>query len=432
MLSTVYRKALPVRYVPDLLVVGAGPAGIAAACTAARQGLQVVLAERTGTPGGCGTLAMVPEMMNFDDGEHFLAGGFGREIHDALFPPCSYTRQWQIADPEKLKRLYDDLLLSSGVTILYYACLCDAVCEDGKVGYMVLSGPDGLFAVCAKYCIDATGSGLLAALAGVPCRYGDENGIAMPATLCSLWGGVDFSAKGRDGENLLRAFADGVFSDYDTVLPGIKPSFPEAGVGGGNVGHVFSADDRSAESMTEAMVQGRKKLAEYERYYRGYVPGCENARLLHSADYLGVRESRRVECLYTLTLSDFNKKTRFPDEIGRYSYPIDIHPMTPDQSGMEQFSRDVSRRHGKGESYSIPLRALIPVGTGNLLVAGKNISADHAMEASVRVIPGCYITGQAAGMAAAVACDTGCTVPEASVAEIRRRLKQAGAYLAEP
>jgi len=424
-----YQKEFPVCYQADLLVAGGGPAGIAAAVTAARAGLKVILAEQTGTPGGCGTLAMVPELMNFDDGEHFLAGGFGREVHDALFPPCTYTREWRIADPEKLKRLYDSLLLSAGVLLLYYTRAVDAVTENGKIQYAVMAGPEGLYIIEAGAYLDATGSGSLATAAGAESEFGDENGNAMPSTLCSLWGGVDFEKKGIDGKQLEKAIQDGVFSQFDTMLPGIKPSFAEVGVGGGNVGHVFKADDRSTESMTDAMVTGRKGLAEYENYYRKYVPGCENTRLLHSADFLGVRESRRIKCLFTLTYEDFDRKEPFTDEIGRYSYPIDIHPMTPDRGGMAQFTKDVNKRHEKGGSYSIPFGSLLPNGFRNLLVAGKIIGTDHAMEASVRVIPGCYITGQAAGMAAAVAKETGCDIPDICVSELQARLRKIGAYL---
>ena len=224
----------------------------------------------------------------------------------------------------------------------------------------------------------------------------------MSSTLCSLWGGVDFSKKKNDGAWVDRAMQDGIFTQYDTVLPGIKPTYPELGVGGGNIGHCFGVRDIDTMSMTRAMVEARRRLEEYQTYYNRYVPGCEQAVLMDSANYLGIRESRRICCLETLSETDFFDQSKKVNEIGRYSYPIDIHPMTADNQGMRDFSTHVSQRHNAGESYSIPYGCLVPEDVRNMLVAGRCIGADHAMQASIRVIPGCYITGQAAGIAAAL------------------------------
>jgi hypothetical protein len=145
----------------------------------------------------------------------------------------------------------------------------------------------------------------LASFAGAEFAYGDEDGNTMSATICSLWGGVDFSRKPIDGDFYEQAYRDGVFSQYDNALPGIKRNYVEIGVGGGNVGHCFGVDDRDIKSLSKAMFSGRKILAEYENFYRNYVPGCENAVLIKSADFIGIRESRRIVCEYTLTQDTF-------------------------------------------------------------------------------------------------------------------------------
>ncbi len=421
-------RTLEVRYKTDVLVAGGGPAGIASAVMCARVqrrlGGSVLLLEQSGTFGGSSTLAGVPELMNFDDGRAFLARGFGEEVYRALYGTCPMDRSWPTVRPHALKRLYDDLARESGLRFLFYSRIVDVQMRDGAVTHVIVSGPDGLYAVETGFVVDCTGAGAVCVMAGCGFDYGDETGTPMPATLCSLWGGVDFARKGSDGANLAAALQAGMFSQYDTVLPGIKPTFPGVGVGGGNVGHCFGVRDTDAESLTRATVEGRARLDEYEAYYRRCVPGCENVVLMDSANWLGIRESRRIRCEKTLSEADFSDQTVRPDEIGRYSYPIDIHPMTADAAGMRGFARSVSRRHADGESYGIPYGCLVPKGARNLLTAGRCIGADRAMQASVRVIPGCYITGQAAGVAAALCVRDKTDAAEADLPALRALLAE--------
>ena len=417
-----YQREMPVYAEGEIIVVGGGPAGVAAAVMAARQKKRVILLEQSGTLGGSSSLCMVAELMNFDDGEHFVSRGFGQEVFDRLGLRITEKRAWFNVRYEALKRVYDDMVTEAGVDVLFYTRLCDVLKENGRISHAILSGPSGPCAIQGDFFIDATGTGLLSSLAGAAYAYGDEEGRTMSATICSLWGGIDFSRKPLDWLNYEKAYADGIFSQYDKVLPGIKRNYPEVGVGGGNVGHCFGVDDRDIRSLSRAMLEGRRILSEYETYYKGYVPGCENAVLIKSADFIGIREGRRVICEYTLTMDSFFKQESFDDEIGRYSYPVDIHPMTPDKTGMAGFSKAISLRHEDGKTYSIPYRCLVPKGVDNLLVAGRCIGTDRAMQASTRVIPCCYITGQAAGIAAAVCVENNTPAREADVAAIQTRL----------
>ena len=426
-----YNKELTVRYDADVLVAGGGPAGVAAAVMAAEAGAKVLIIEQSGSFGGVGTLGMVPEIMNFDDGEHFLAGGFGKRLHDALFPPCKYEREWMIASPEDTKRLYDKMIADASAEYLFFNKLTDAVVEDGRITHAIVAAPEGMYAIKAKYFIDTTGNGALAALAGCGFDFGDENGITMPATLCSLWGNVDFDVLDieQQREGVEKAYRAGVLTQYDTILPGMKPIFPECKVAGGNIGHAFAVNDTESRSLSDAMTKSRKILAEYITYYREYVKGCEDTALLRSADILGVRESRRIHTDKVLTKDAFFAKDPFPDEIGRYSYPVDIHPMTPSEKGMADFEKSILLKHEKGESYSIPYGAIVAKDLDNLFVAGRHIGADRPMQASVRVIPGAFITGQAAGIAAALCAKDGCDTHRLDVKKLQKALKDVGAYL---
>ncbi|MEE1013674.1 MAG: FAD-dependent oxidoreductase [Clostridia bacterium] len=418
-----YQKELQIYSKSDVVVVGGGPAGIAAAVTAARLGKKVILIEQTGSLGGASVLAMVPELMNFDDGKNFLSTGIGKEIFDNLHYPHKYQRDWHNIRYEQLKRIYDAMVTKSGVEVLFYTHLTDVITEAGRVKYAVIATPNGMYVIKGSFFIDCTGNGSLSCFAGAQYEYGDEAGNTMSATLCSLWGGVDFDKKPKDWLHYEEAYQDDIFSHYDTILPGIKANYPEINVGGGNVGHCFQVDDRDVKSLTHAMFQGRKILEEYETYYQKYVEGCENATLIRSADFIGIRESRRIRCVYTLTADSFFAKESFDDEIGRYSYPIDIHPMTSDEAGMEGFNKSVAIRHEDGDSYSIPYRCLVPQHTTNVLVAGRCIGTDRSMQASVRVIPCCYLTGQAAGAAASVCIDENANAIDANIKTLKTVLK---------
>jgi hypothetical protein len=143
-----------------------------------------------------------------------------------------------------------------------------------------------------------------------------------------------------------------------------------------------------------------------------------------------VRESRRITGDYVMTGGDYVARASFPDEIGRFSYPIDIHAMAPgDEAYGEYHEKITAMAYGRGESYGIPMRALLPKGLENVYVAGRCISADRLMQSSVRVMPGCYITGQACGVSAAIARGDGALPRQVATARLRRALKDMGGFL---
>jgi len=432
--TSTYSRELPVRYDVDVLVAGGGPAGIAAALAAARQGAEVLLIEAHTCLGGMGTAGGVPVFMQFTDGVNFLADGVGREVLETMQDAGgSYPADGQGIKAEVLKRVYDAMLAKAGVDFLFHTQLVDVEVENGCVVSAICAGKSGLFAVSAKAFVDGTGDGDLCAFAGAPFDKGDADGNMMPGTLCSLWGGIDWDAVyrgklGAGNKRIEEAFADGVFSQEDRHLPGMWRV--GQALGGGNIGHTFEVDGTDEVSLTRALVTGRRIIPEYERYYKEYLKGFEQMELVATGSLLGVRETRRILGDYVLCLDDFQNRAVFADEIGRYSYPVDIHIARPDKESYEAFHKEfTSMRLGKGESYGVPYRTLTPRGLRNVLVSGRCISTDRSMEASIRVMPGCYITGQAAGIAAAMVADGTPDAHTLDVPELQRRLKQMGAYL---
>ena len=429
-----FHRRIPVRHTADVFVAGGGPAGVAAAVAAARQGARVFLAERNTCLGGMGTAGMLPVFMTFTDGVHMLAGGVGADVLQRLKasggtgPASGLTIRAEV-----LKRVYDDLLLDAKVQFLFQTNLIAVESQAGSVSAVVLAGKSGLFAVQARMFLDCTGDGDLAAWVGAPFEKGDEHGNLMAGTLCSLWSDIDWSAvtgRGRqsDESRLEDAFRDHVFSLPDRHLPGMFRVGRHTG--GGNIGHVFGLDGTDERSITQGLIAARKSLLEYQRYYQKYLPGFAEMELVATAAQLGVRESRRIMGEYVLSLEDFKSRATFPDEIGRYSYPVDIHAAKPDLASYHRYAKDFHElRYGKGESYGIPYRSLVPQKLRNVLVAGRCISADRYVQSSIRVMPGCFITGQAIGVAAAIAVKQGCDARHVPLPELHRRLKAMGAYL---
>ena len=434
-----FQRSVPVRHTVDILVAGGGPAGLAAAVTAARQERSVFLAEGHTSFGGMGTAAMVPAFMPFGDGVNFLSGGFGREVYDRLFsakgagPDDRHGTLGTIGiQAEVLKRLYDDLVVESGMGFGLQTQVIAVETHNNHIDHVICWGKSGLFAVKAALFIDATGDGDLAAWAGAPFEKGDAEGNMMAGTLCSLWADIDWDAVRKAGLNqegeLPKAFQDKVFTHADRHLPGMWRVGKH--IGGGNIGHTFGVDSTDERSLTQALLWGRKSLLEYERFYKQYLKGYQDMVLAATGSLLGVRESRRIMGDYVLNLEDFKNRAVFDDEIGRFSYPVDIHASKPDDKGYTTYATDFKTlRYAKGESYGIPYRSLVPKNLHNVLVAGRCLSADRYVQGSVRVMPGCFITGQAAGLAAAMAVERKGDTRDVSVPELQARLKKMGAFL---
>lgn len=420
-----YQREIPQKYETDVFVAGGGAAGVAAAIAAARCGKRVFLAEKNGCFGGAGTSGLVPAFAPFWDGVNILAQGIGTELRSRVSKDVPLEEKWCPIRVEELKRVYDSMITEAGVSFSFFTTVCDVIVTDDRIREVVLCGKSGLFTVKAKMYIDCTGDGDLCFFGGGEFEMGDEEGDVMPATLCSLWSNIDFSrANLYQEEKLKDAVQDGIFTQKDLHLPGIQKTMEQKGIGGGNVGHVFGVNPVEEDSLTQAMVTGRKTVPEYVNYYREYMKdGYEEIELLTTADTLGVRESRRIVCDYMLTVNDFLSRAVFEDEIGRYCYPVDIHPKNASEEEYQKFRKEYEAlRYKPGESYGIPYRSLISKSFSNLLTAGRCMGTDRQMQASIRVMPGCFITGQAAGVAAALGCDAG-EARAVSVAKLQNTLK---------
>jgi len=378
--------------------------------------------------------------MNCSDGVNFLPAGFGYEVLTAMTDAAKklgFEKSLYAIDAEQLKFIYEQFLTGAGVDILYYSRLADVSVDDGRISHAVFAAPSGLFAVAARVFVDGTGDGTLAAWAGAPFETGGDKGEVMPSTLCSLWTGFDWDAYRKGGafshneepmlKKLEAAFREGMLKDNDYHHTGLC-RYAEH-LAGGNISHVFDVDGTDEVSLTRGLIENRRKLRDYEAFYRKYIDGFDNARIADSGSLLGVRESRRITGDYVLNYEDYLARRTFDDEIGRYNFPVDIHPAAPGRAGLEAHKKfHHANFMGKGESYGIPYRILLPLKVQNLLTCGRCVSTDRNVFASLRVIPGAWITGQAAGAAAALALKNSDTPRSVDPGELRSVLKKQGAF----
>lgn len=428
----------------DVIVVGGGPAGVAAACAAGREGAKTLLIEATGALGGMSTMGMVPAWCPYSDGEKIVYRGLAERILRAGKAETPFVDEeqvnWVPINPEAMKLIYDDLTREFGVKVMFATTLSAVEAADGRINTLIVTNKSGLTAYSAKVYVDCTGDGDLSAFAGAEFEQGsggDKTAVQL-STHCFELGGVDDSAY-THGIRLHNANpASPIFKIAE------DPSYPDItdahfcnnkignGAVGFNAGHLPPFDTTDPESLSNAYVTGRKKAHAVAKALAEYYPEAfRDCFVLATAPLMGIRESRRIVCDYTLTADDYLSRATFPDEISRNCYYLDVH-RTPQEIARDRAAgipdSKFCARFGKGESHGIPYRCLVPKGLDNLLVAGRAISCDRRILGSVRVMPNCFTTGEAAGIAAALCAGSGVGAHSLDVGILREKLRGYGAY----
>lgn len=424
--SIYYQKEIPSYGHYDVVVLGGGPAGVCAAIEAARGGAKTLLVEAYGMLGGMATTALVgPFMTNYDrEGERVVVSGLYREIVERLSDrscgilpedadsPSHYTsfieRYHRHVSPFNsfiLQIVLDEMTSEAGVDVLLYTRFTDCICEEGNIKAVILAALEGLRMVTANLFIDCTGNADVAAAAGVPTWYGEEeSGIPQPGTLFFEVDQVEDERYQTRPQKPVKAYRT-----------------PEAGCYKVNHHRVFNINATDSRSMTQAHQQARYQVLESYRILKEETPGFEHCRLTQVAPVLGVRESRHIKGQYLFTVDDASKGTLFEDRIAAYGYGMDVHPRTSSMSG--NFKIEVA------EVYYIPYRCLLPKGCNNLLVAGKTISCESQAAGALRVMPCAMALGQAAGCAAAIAIRSDLKPQNICITELQQLLKKNGAII---
>ena len=410
----------------DLVVVGGGFAGVAAALSARRAGADVLIVEKGGSLGGAATGCLVNPFMPYStviDGKRMpLSAGLFAQIHKRLEERGAMEHESFLE--EELKYILNEMCEEAGVDLLYHVFIYEAVKTGDTVSSIKVATKRGPAEIFADYFIDATGDATLAYIAGCPTVLGREgDNLCQPMTLCFRVGNVDVP-KFLKGFDKLKAAHKASLEEGKFINPREDILFfknPAPNVIHFNTTRVVKLDPTSAEDVTKAEIIARKQVFEIYDFMKQHGDGLENSFLMMTASEIGVRESRMIVGDYVLTENDCKSLARFDDAIAACNYDIDIH--NPEGSGTSHYY------FAPGEYYTIPYRSLIPKGVSNVLVAGRCISSDHGAQASYRIMPVVCCIGEAAGAAAALAVKDGVGVRDVNIAELQSTLRENGAFI---
>ena len=423
----------------DVIVIGGGPAGCAAAIASARRGSKTLLIEGSYSLGGMATGGLVPSFAPLNDGVRRVYCGIAEELvrasNRATFGVKEEDMGWLPISFEHFKVILDDMVTKSGADVLFGTQICGAEGEDGKVRSILAANKSGLCQYSAKIFIDCTGDGDVAAFAGAEFEKGGEDGELQPASLCFVLTGVNTEtyngAKlyGGNPESPIYKILE-LGDKYPLIMDThLCVSVIWPGTVAFNAGHVMDADSTDIENVSRSIIQGRKLAQQFRNALAEVDPETfGNSYLVATAPMLGIRETRRIVGEYVLTFEDYVARRTFEDEIARNCYYIDVHKTRRARSVNRQSDSEMCA-YEKGESHGIPFRCLIPRGFSNLLVAGRPISCDRIVMGSTRVMPNCFTTGEAAGVAASMAAEQGVSVQQIDVQDLRAILKKNGAYI---
>lgn len=432
----------------DVLVVGSGPGGLAAALAAARTGVEVTLVERFGCFGGNITVVGVEGFAWYRHEQTVEAGGIGWEFEErakamGAAVPESQSLSYEL-DSEGFKLVADRLVEEAGIHPMLHRQVVAPIMEGNRIIGVITESKAGREAILAKRIIDATGDADIAHRAGAPTVKTPVEEMQAASVMFHL-AGVDKARFMEDVRANPQTYADWSTGEWtvetdgkedEMFSPFLKRPFEKAiqegvipahlntisGTWGAvhdsgemtymNLVHLAECDGTDPDSLTQYEIEGRKQAMLAVEALRRFAPGCEGVRLRNFGMSIGIRDTRKIDAVYDLSDNDTRNQGRFEDTIGIYpefidGYGILILPTT-------------------GRYMHIPYRSLLPKSVDNLLVAGRAIGGSRVAHAATRNMACCAVTGQGAGIAAALSLKSNRTLREIDVSAVQQELKRQG------
>ncbi len=429
----------------DVVVIGGGPGGFGAAIAAARNGAKTIVLERFGALGGTWTYGILSAIMD-NTSVRGIFTEFQREMEKR-----GGWRWWREGDPssggnydsEVAKVVLDEMASQAGVFVYYFAQVSHVFkSEDGhRVTGVVVQSKEGRHVVTGKIFIDSSGDGDVSALAGVPYDIGRKSdGALQPMTMIFKLDNVD-SQRAWDylitDHNFGRAWQKAKALGEVTVPREdvLAAAMPKPGQWQFNATRLLGYDGTKLRDVSAATTEARRQVAQITTFMRNHIPGFEKAIVAETAAHIGVRETRRVRCDYTMTGDDIRQAHKHADAIARGDWWIDIHNPTGEGIGTEDggviTQQDACKRGpAAGDWYEIPYRSITAHGLDNLLVASRCLDSTHEAHAAVRASQQICAIGEGAGTAAAQAVARQLSnVRDVDIREVQARLRKSGALI---
>jgi hypothetical protein len=434
-------RDIPVRGEFDVVVLGGGPAGIAAAATAAGHGRKTLLVERYGFLGGMGTAAGVTNFCGLHANVH---GDIRQVVHGAADEVLARIDRLgglnaphvvfgkiaaQAYDTAAYKLAADDLLLGRGAELLFHALGAGVLMEsEDTIRALIVETKSGRAAVLGRIFIDCSGDGDLAAWAGAPFERGDGHGGMLYPSMMFRLNGVDPEAAGEAWQTIpaLMDAAKQRGVQFPRKKPVVRPQKnpaewrvnvtqmkkPDGG----------ALDGTNADELSAGEIEGRRQAFTFFEFLRREAPGFGQSYIVDIPPQIGIRETRRITGAYQLTAEDVLGCASFADTIGVNGWPLEKHVA----GDVEWLWPPIPQSRGFNH---LPYRMLVPKRVRNLLVAGRCASMTHEGQSAARVSGGCFVMGQAAGSASHLALAGNAALSEISVEALQALLERDGAYL---
>lgn len=446
----------------DVVVVGGGTAGVFAAISAAEQGKKTLIVEQFGALGGSATVGLVCPLMHSGVAGNPYNSYIGSRVAKKLIE-LGATREMneknpRTFDPLVLNIILEQMCVDAGVNVLMHTYFCDSIIEDGVVKGIIIENKAGRQVITGKVFIDCTGDGDLCVRSGASYTQGNpETGKNQPISLRYTLSGINYAVFSEYLRELIEKTGEPYGTDPNVCYAAcsmrakftMTSVFEEAIKNGDldeedewywqifqipgrpdsmafNCPEFFDKiDGTNPEHLTFTQLDGKRRIMQHLKFYKKYFRGFENAYISDISGIVGIRESRNIETEYVITAADMIRHKKFDDAYAQSNYPIDVH-------GKVLQCDDIDAIEDDGRPYyEIPYSTIVVKGFDNLLVAGRCIGADFYAQASIRVQESVRASGEAAGIAAAMAIDEKVALRDLDGKKVRAKMEELGAEFAK-